>query len=63
MKYDILICNDDVMELPVHVVSTIEEAAKWLGCKIRTLYNTMHKDGYMHYGAYKLELVKREVIK
>lgn len=59
-RFDILICNDDKLELPVHIVDTIEEASIWLDCSIRTLYNTKHINGYMHYNGYKLELVKRE---
>ena len=60
-NYDILICNNDVMELPVNIVNTLQDAADWLQCNIRVLYNTMHRDNYMHYNGYKIELVKRDV--
>jgi hypothetical protein len=60
-KYDILICNDNEMELPVHIVDTIEEASIWLGCKRDTLYKSKYLSGYMNYNGYKIELIKREV--
>ena len=59
-KYDIAICNDDKMELMVHLVDTIEDAAKWLGCKRDTLYKSKYLDGYMNYNGFKIELVRRE---
>lgn len=61
-KYDILIIKEnDVFELPVHICDTIEEASQWLGCSPRTLYNTKHLTGSMCFNGYILELVKREV--
>jgi len=44
----------------VHICDTIEEASKWLGCPVSTLYNQKHLTGVMQYNGYKLELVKRE---
>jgi hypothetical protein len=55
-----MICNDDVMELPVHICDTLEEASKWLNCKVRTLYNTKYLKGYMCFNGFKVELIKRE---
>ena len=60
-KYDILICNNDEMSLPVHVCNDLQEASEWLGCSVRTLYNTKHLKGMMQYDNYIIELVKREV--
>ena len=59
-KYDILICNDDEMSLPVHVCDTLEDASEWLGCNIRVLYNTQYKYNKMIYNGYVVELVKRD---
>ena len=61
LKYDILICNDDILELPVHVCSTIQEASDWLQCSQRILYKNKHLNGYMSYKGYKLEIVKRDI--
>jgi hypothetical protein len=61
MNYDILICKDDNLELPVHIVDTIEEASKWLGCKRDTLYKSKYLNGYMNYNGFKIELIKREL--
>lgn len=60
-NYDILICNDDILELPVHVCNTIQEASEWLQCKRDTLYKAKHIHGYMCYNGYKVELVRRAV--
>ena len=60
MKYDILICNDDAMSLPVHVCNTIQEAAEWIGCKRDALYKSLHLNGIMKAKGYIVELVKRE---
>ena len=58
-RFDILICNDDILELPVHVCSTIQEAINWLECGKSILYKSLHLDGYMHYNNYKIEMIKR----
>ena len=62
IKFDILICNDDILELPVHVCSTIQEASDWLQCNIRVLYNSKHRQGYMNYNGFKIELVRKDVL-
>ena len=59
-RYDIMICNDDVMELPVHVCDTLEQAAIWLKCKRDTLYKSKYLNGYMCYNGFKIELVRKE---
>jgi hypothetical protein len=61
-RYLIGIYQDDEMELLSHIVKTIEEASKWIGCSIDTLYKAKHEDGIMRAKGYKLELIKNEEI-
>ena len=60
IKFDILICNDDELSLPVHIVDTIEEASKWIKCSKTTLYKNLHLNGVMGANGFIVELVKRE---
>jgi hypothetical protein len=60
MKKSILIVEDNALSLPVHIVDTIEDAAAWIGCSIKTLYNTMHLYGSMKAKGYVLELVNED---
>ena len=59
-KYDVLICNDDELSLPVAVVDTIQEAVEFIGCHKSALYKNMHLYGVMKANGYIIELVKRE---
>ena len=60
-NYDILICKDDSMSLPVHVCDTIQQACNWIGCKRDTLYKSIHLNGCMKAKGYIVELIEREV--
>jgi hypothetical protein len=60
--YLIGIYEDNEMMLLSHIVRTIEEASKWIGCSIDTLYKAKHEDGIMRAKGYKLELIKNEEI-
>ena len=62
MNYDILICNDDEMSLPVHIVDTIEEASKWIKCTRSALYKSLHIHGVMKANGFIVELVRKEAI-
>ena len=63
MKREIIIYKeDDVFELPVTLVNTIEEASQFIGCAIQTLYNNMQLHGVMKANGYVLELVTKEVL-
>ena len=62
MKREIIIYKEnDIYELPVTLVNTVEEASKFIGCSPRTLYNNMHIHGVMKANGYVLELVSPEV--
>lgn len=54
------IYENDSTELLVHIVATIEEASKWIGCGVTTLYDSLHRDGFMNARGYKLELLDPE---
>jgi len=56
----IAIYENDNMELLVHIVETIEEASRWIGCGVTTLYDSLHRDGFMNARGYKLELLQLE---
>jgi hypothetical protein len=61
-KYDILICDDDLMSLPRKVCKTIKEAIDWIGCTKDALYKSQHIHGVMKAKGYIVELVSKEVI-
>ncbi len=44
-------------ETLAHIVDTIEEAARWIGCGVTTLYDAMHRTGEMGARGYFLERV------
>ena len=61
MRKDIIIYKEnDIYELPLAVVDTIEEASQFIKCGISTLYNNMSLYGVMKANGYVLELVQRE---
>jgi hypothetical protein len=60
MKKSILIVEDNALSLPVHIVDSIEDAAAWIGCSVKTLYNTMSLYGSMKAKGFALELVNDE---
>ena len=41
----------------VNIVSSIENAAAWIGCSVRILYYNLKVEGVMHYGNYFIERV------
>lgn len=41
-----------------HIVSTLEEASKWLGCTVDALFKSMHLYGRMIAKGYYVERVK-----
>ena len=64
MKREIIIYKEnDVYELPVTLVNTIEEASLFIGCTPRALYKNMHIYGVMKANGYVLELVQKEEVK
>lgn len=63
IQYDILVCKDDSLSLPCTVCDTLQQASEFIGCSIRTLYNTMHLYGQMKANGYVVELVERETHK
>ena len=63
MKKDIIIYKEnDIYELPLAVVDTIEEASQFIKCTPRALYKNMHLYGVMKANGYVLELVNREEV-
>lgn len=57
MKKIIGIYTDDAPETLAHLVDTLSDAARWIGCSLQALYKAQHLDGYMHARRYKLELI------
>lgn len=47
-------------ETLAHVVDTIEQASKWIGCGITTLYDSLHRDGFMNARGFKIEIITEE---
>jgi hypothetical protein len=58
--YSVGIYEDNETETLAHIVNTITEASKWIGCTIDTLYKAQHLGGVMRAKGYKLELIKNE---
>lgn len=46
--------QDDLIE---NLVTTIQEAAEWIGCGVTTLYDALHRDGVMNAKGYYIERV------
>ena len=59
-RYLIGIYEDNEMELLSHIVKTIEEASRWIGCSIDSLYKARYIDGVMRAKGYKLEMIENE---
>ena len=53
----IAIYTYDAYETLLNIVNTIEDAARWIGCSRKTLYNNFHLSGVMHASGYKIELI------
>ena len=53
----IAIYEKDGSQNIVNIVSSIEEASKWIGCSVRILYYNLKIDGVMHYDQYFIERV------
>ena len=43
-----------------HMVDTIEQASKWIGCGVTTLYDSLHRDGFMNARGFKIEIINEE---
>lgn len=43
-----------------HLVETIEEAARWIGSGVTTLYDALHRGGVMEARGYYIERVNIE---
>jgi len=61
-RFLIGIYEDNEGELLSHIVKTIEEASRWIGVSIDTLYKAQKLHGYMRAKGYKIELLKNEEI-
>jgi hypothetical protein len=48
---------DKETETLAHIVDTIEEAARWIGSGVTTLYDALHRGGLMEARGYFLERV------
>ena len=59
-KYFVGIYEDNEAETLAHIVPTITEASRWIGCTIDTLYKSLHLNGVMKAKGYTLELIKNE---
>lgn len=44
-------------DLIAHIVDTIQEGAEWIGCGVTTLYDSLHRNGFMNAKGYYLERV------
>ena len=44
----------------LHITSSIEDAATWIGCTSRALYYSLHIDGFMNHGEYIVERINIE---
>lgn len=51
---------DDDSRLPVTIVDTIEEASKFIGCAVSTLYRNLKIDGEMNARGYIVEIIKTD---
>ena len=61
MRKDIIIYKEnDIYELPLAVVDTIEEESQFIKCTPRALYKNMRLYGVMKANGYIVELVSRE---
>ena len=54
------IYTNDRAETLCHIVKTIAEASKFIGCGVSTLYDSLHRDGFMNARGYKIELLNLE---
>lgn len=50
--------EDDIYELPIKYVKTIEEASDFIGCTVQSFYKNMHLCGVMKSNGYILELIQ-----
>ena len=61
-KHLIGIYEDNQAETLAHIVPTLSQASKWIGCTIDTLYKSLHLNGVMRAKGYKIELIKNEEV-
>jgi hypothetical protein len=52
------IYENNESETLAHIVETIEQASRWIGCGMTTLYDALHRDGFMNAKGYKLEIIE-----
>lgn len=51
------IYTDDGAETLCHLVPSIADAGRWIGCHPDTFYKSMHVSGVMRAKGYKLEII------
>jgi hypothetical protein len=59
-KLIIGIYEDNEAGTLAHIVDTITEASKWVGCTIDAFYKSLHLTGVMRAKGYKIELLENE---
>jgi hypothetical protein len=52
------IYENNESETLAHIVETVEQASKWIGCGVTTLYDALHREGVMNAKGYKLEIIE-----
>jgi hypothetical protein len=52
------IYENNESETLAHIVETIEQASRWIGCGVTTLYDALHREGVMNAKGYKLEIIE-----
>ena len=52
------IYEDTKEQTLAHIVNTIEEAAKWIGCTRQALYKSLQLHGVMKAHGYSIELIR-----
>lgn len=53
----IAIYEDNESENLAHIVESIAEASKWVGCSVQAFYDSFHRTGRMKARGYFLEVV------
>lgn len=51
------IYTNDENETLCHLVKTIQDGARWIGCSTTALYKSLKLDGVMNAKGYKIELI------
>lgn len=53
----IAIYNDDVALTLAHIVDTLDDASKWIGCSRSALYQSLHLNGVMRAKGFIVERI------